>query len=106
MLDEPVAGRHRHEGLASARGHLDEGAGAAVGKRPLETTDGFVLDGPQLALRQFGHLLEQPTQLCRPKLLLPEQLFGPVEREDLPAARVRVCPAGFASMTPMAPLSA
>ena len=90
VLDEPVAGRHRHEGLAAAGGHLDESARAAVGKRPLEITDGVVLDGPQLALRQFGHLLEQPTQLSRPKLLLPEQLLGPMEGEDLPAARVRV----------------
>ena len=85
-----MAGRDCGEGLATPGRHLDEGTGPGVDERALQVRDGFVLDGPEFALRQFRHLPKHPAQLRRSQVLEPQQFLGAVEGEDLPAARMGV----------------
>ena len=55
-LDEAVDKGHGGEGLAAARGHLDEGPGTVLGEGVLQVLDGLHLRVPQPLCHQRRHL--------------------------------------------------
>ena len=93
MFDEAVGLSDGGEGLAGARGHLDEGAGAVGGERFLEVSDCGDLTVAERVGDEVRDGLEAGAEGVR---LLDEfhELFGGVEGEDGASAGVGVALVG------------
>ena len=62
VLDEPIAEITGSKGFPSAAGHLNQGAGTAVGQRIFQVANRFDLRGPEFFLDERRHVLEARTQ--------------------------------------------
>ncbi len=86
-LDEPVTSIHRRERLAAAGRHLDQRACVVLGQGLLQVLDRSLLHRPQLGGVQRGEGLQLAANLGV-EAHEAEQLFGPMEGEDFPAAGI------------------
>ena len=97
MLDEAVNETDRREGFPAPGGHLDQGAGAVLGKRLLQVADGLDLGRPEPLLDDRGHVAEPLAEGRGEFPQPPGQRRGAVEMEDPPAPRlgvVEIAPTG------------
>jgi len=102
-LDQAVDEADGREGLAAARGHLDQRTRLVGGERFFQVADRLDLGGPQPGLDQSGHGFEagEESRRWRGSMILPRrrtaaiaqpvgQQIGRMKSEDRPGARFGV----------------